>query len=89
MPPLDPQTLAIGLAALAGGALALAGLLAARHRSLARELGALRTRAEELADQNWELRESQERARGFLEAQGDLIVRRNADSRSDATGNPL
>src|SRR5215510_11383712 len=58
--PLDPQMLAIGLAALAGGALALAGLLVARNRSLAHELSALRTRAEELDDRNWELRESQD-----------------------------
>src|SRR5215510_9450103 len=79
--PLDPPSLAIVLAALAGGALGLAGLLVVRNRSLARELGAMRTRAEELADHNWELRESQERARGFLEAQGDLIVRRDADGR--------
>src|SRR5215510_144991 len=75
--PLDPQTLAV----LAGGALGLAGLLVARNRTLHRELQALRARAETLADRNWELRESQERARGFLEAQGDLIVRRDADGR--------
>jgi PAS domain S-box-containing protein len=79
--PLDPQSLAIVLAALAGGALGLAGLLVARNRSLDRELQSLRTRVEELADRNWELKESQERARGFLEAQGDLIVRRDADGR--------
>jgi PAS domain S-box-containing protein len=79
--PLDPQSLAIVLAALAGGALGLAGLLATRNRGLERELRALRGRAEELADRNWELKESQERARGFLEAQGDLIVRRDADGR--------
>jgi PAS domain S-box-containing protein len=79
--PLDPQSLAIGLAALAGGAVGLAALLAARNRSLHRRLDALRTRAEELSDRNWELKESQERARGFLEAQGDVIVRRDADGR--------
>jgi PAS domain S-box-containing protein len=31
-----------------------------------------------LADRNWELREAEERARSLLEAQGDLIVRRDA-----------
>src|SRR5262249_11451802 len=36
-------------------------------------------RVEELADQNWELRDAEERARSFVEAQGDVIVRRNAD----------
>src|SRR5215510_5328633 len=79
--PLDPQSLAVVLAALAGGALGLAGLLVARNRGLERELRALRGRVEELADRNWELKESQERARGFLEAQGDLIVRRDAEGR--------
>src|SRR5262249_6999946 len=79
--PLDPQLLAIVLAALAGGAFGLAGLLVARNRGLERELRALRGRAEELADRNWELKESQERARGFLEAQGDLIVRRDGHGR--------
>jgi PAS domain S-box-containing protein len=79
--PLDPQSLAIVLAALAGGALGLAGLLIVRNRGLARELHALRTRVEELSDRNWELKESQERARGFLEAQGDLIVRRDGEGR--------
>src|SRR5262245_28207382 len=79
--PLDPQSLAVVLAALAGGALGLAGLLVARNRGLDRELRALRGRVEELADRNWELKESQERARGFLEAQGDLIVRRDAEGR--------
>ena len=29
----------------------------------------------------WELKEAEERARGFLEAQGDLIVRRDRDGR--------
>jgi signal transduction histidine kinase/CheY-like chemotaxis protein len=79
--PLDPQSLAIGLAALAGGAVGLAALLVARNRSLHRRLDALRIRVEELSDRNWELKESQDRARGFLEAQGDVIVRRDADAR--------
>src|SRR5262249_60275840 len=79
--PLDPQLLAIGLAALAGGAIGLAVLLVARNRGLEHELASLRQRTEELADRNWELKESQERARGFLEAQCDLIVRRDAQGR--------
>src|SRR5262245_28605385 len=78
---LDPQSLAIVLAALAGGALGLAGLHVARNRDRERELHALRTRVEALSDRNWELKESQERARGFLEAQGDLIVRRDGEGR--------
>ena len=51
---------------------------AQRSRS---ELRALQQRAEELADRNWELKESEERAKSFLAAQGDVIVRRDADGR--------
>src|SRR5262245_29336031 len=78
---LDPQLLALVLAALAGGALGLTSLIVLRNRGLERELRALRGHAEELADRNWELKESQERTRGFLEAQGDLIVRRDGQGR--------
>ena len=42
---------------------------------------ALEARVEELSDRNWELREAEERARSLLEAQGDLIVRRDASGR--------
>src|SRR6185436_16093963 len=34
---------------------------------------------EDLSDRNWELKESEERARCFLEAQGDVIVRRDGE----------
>src|SRR5262249_23452496 len=39
---------------------------------------ALEERNEELFERNWELREAEERARSLLEAQGDLIVRRDS-----------
>jgi PAS domain S-box-containing protein len=39
---------------------------------------ALEARFEELSDRNWELREAEERARSLLDAQGDLIMRRDA-----------
>ncbi len=42
---------------------------------------ALEARIEELSDRNWELREVEERARGLLEAQGDVIVRRDSSGR--------
>ena len=42
----------------------------------------LEARIEELSDRNWELREAEERARSLLEAQGDLIVRRDATAAS-------
>jgi PAS domain S-box-containing protein len=38
-------------------------------------------RVEELSDRNWELREAEVRARSLLEAQGDLIVRRDTQGR--------
>jgi PAS domain S-box-containing protein len=38
----------------------------------------LEQRGEELADRNWELKETEERARSFLEAQGDFILRRDS-----------
>src|ERR1700730_14795494 len=37
----------------------------------------LEAQVEELSDRNWEIKEAEERARSFLEAQGDLIVRRD------------
>src|SRR5512140_3181418 len=45
------------------------------------ERKALRERVEALADENWRLREDEERAKSLLEAQGDLIVRRDAAGR--------
>jgi len=77
--PLDLHSLAIGLAALAGGAVGVAVLFFARSRALHRKLHALHERAEALADRNWELKEAEERARSFLAAQGDVIVRRDAE----------
>jgi PAS domain S-box-containing protein len=79
--PLDLHSLALGLAALAGGAIGLAVLLFARNRTLHRKLQALHERAEALADRNWELKEAEERARSFLAAQGDMIVRRDSQGR--------
>src|SRR5262249_25436184 len=39
---------------------------------------ALEARNEELSDRNWELGETEERARSLLESQGDMIVRRDS-----------
>ena len=36
---------------------------------------------DELSDQQWELREAEERMKSLLEAQGDLIVRRDSEGR--------
>ena len=77
----DPHAFAVGVAGLFGAACGALGLLYARMRALRSELRALQQRAEELADRNWELKESEERAKSFLAAQGDVIARRDADGR--------
>ncbi|NVO14350.1 MAG: response regulator [Rhodoplanes sp.] len=71
-------TLAAALTAASCGALAP---LVRSNRLLRQEVGRLEERNEELADVQWELRESEERARSFIELQGDLIVRRAGDGR--------
>src|SRR5581483_10889234 len=77
----DPHAFAMGSAALfAVASMAVAWLLYRRRRLRAR-YRLLEARCEELADRNWELREAEERARSLLEAQGDLIVRRDAAGR--------
>jgi signal transduction histidine kinase/DNA-binding response OmpR family regulator len=77
----DPHTFAIGTAALFGAACGALGLLFGINRRLKLELKTLRECAESLADRNWELREAEERAKSFLAAQGDLILRRDGDGR--------
>jgi PAS domain S-box-containing protein len=77
----DPYMFAVGAAGLFGAACGAIGLMVASRRRLAAKVRALQERAEELADRNWELKEIEERARGFLEAQGDLIVRRDGEGR--------
>jgi PAS domain S-box-containing protein len=54
--------------------------LAVALRRARKSLRDLHRRAEDLADRNWELKEAEERARSLLEAQGDVIVRRDASS---------
>src|SRR5262245_48077285 len=78
------QTAAYDLTSFAviGGALLLAAaatvaLMLSRHRSITSAMRALEARNEELFEHNWQLREAAERARSLLEAQGDLIVRRD------------
>jgi PAS domain S-box-containing protein len=73
-----PFTVGGGLTVAAIGALVLA---ARRFQYLRRERRRLEERVEALADLNWELKEAEERARSFLEAQGDVIVRRDGSGR--------
>ena len=77
----DPYMFAIGVAALFGALCGGAGLLVSSNRLLRAKARALHARVEELSDRNWELKEPEERARTFLEAQGDVVVRRSGDGR--------
>jgi PAS domain S-box-containing protein len=74
----DPYMFAIGVASLFGAACGAIAILIARIRRMRAELRELETRLDEAADRNWEIREAQERAASFLEAQDDVIVRRDA-----------
>ncbi|MGE3149819.1 MAG: ATP-binding protein [Pseudorhodoplanes sp.] len=69
--------LATAACALLAACLALAFALHRRTKNLHR----LEERHETLSDQHWELKEAHDRARSFLEAQGDVIVRRDAEGR--------
>ena len=73
----NPHLFAIGVATLLAFVCLFTGYLINRNRVLRAANRQLEARAEELSDRVWELKEAEERARGFLEAQGDLIVRRD------------
>src|SRR5262245_10348841 len=75
----DPCMFAIGVASLFGAACGALGILVARIQRMKAELRGLETRLDDAADRNWEIREAQERTASFLEAQDDVIVRRNAN----------
>jgi DNA repair exonuclease SbcCD ATPase subunit len=74
--PMLPFTIGGGLTVAALGALVL---VVRRIQDLRAEKRRLEERVEQLSDHNWELKEAEERARSFLAAQGDLIVRRDGD----------
>jgi len=76
----DPYLFAIGVAALFGAACGAIGILISRIRQMKAELRRLEAHLEQAADRNWEISEAQERAKSFFEAQGDVIVRRDATS---------
>jgi signal transduction histidine kinase/DNA-binding response OmpR family regulator len=52
-----------------------------RYRTAKTARRSLEAQIEDLSDRIWELREAQERAHSLLEAQGDVIVRRDGDGR--------
>ena len=73
----DPYAFAVGVSALFGAACGAIGLLISRVRQMKRELRLLELRLDEAADRNWEIKEAEERAKSFFEAQDDVIVRRD------------
>jgi PAS domain S-box-containing protein len=77
----DPYAYASGVGALFTAACTVIVFLLMRRRAAREKMRALEARLEELSDRNWELREAEERARSLLEAQGDLILRRDAQGR--------
>lgn len=77
-PDYDPHSYAIGTGALFAAACAVIAFLLYRRRIAKNRRRDLELRIEELSDQLWEAREAEVRARGMLEAQGDLILRRDA-----------
>ncbi|MCW5692214.1 MAG: response regulator [Pseudolabrys sp.] len=77
-PDYDPHAFALGSAALFAVACGVIAWLLMQRRSAKAAHRQIEMRIEELSDRNWELREAEVRARGLLEAQGDLIVRRDA-----------
>ncbi len=77
----DPHAFAIGASFLFAVACVALATLSVRLRWIRKRLRKLALHNEALADRNWELKEAEERARSLFEAQGDLIVLRDADGR--------
>jgi PAS domain S-box-containing protein len=75
----DANSFAIGVAALFGASCGALGILISRIRQMKSELRRLEARLDEAEDRNWEIKEAQERAQNFFEAQGDVIVRRGGN----------
>ena len=72
---------AIGVGGLFSMACGVMLMLLTRNSRLRQELQAAKARCEALADSTWELKEAEARATSLLEAQGDVIVRRDKDGR--------
>ena len=77
----DPSSFAIGVAGLFSMMCGIMLMVMARNSRLRAELRAAKLRCEELADFTWELKDAEARAASLLEAQGDLIVRRDSEGR--------
>ncbi len=77
----DPNTFAIGASFLFAVACLALATLSFRMRMMRQKLRKVALHNETLADRNWELQESEQRARSLFESQGDLIVLRDAEGR--------
>jgi hypothetical protein len=77
----DPSMFAIGVGGLFCLLCGIMLMVLSRNSRLALELRRAKIRCEELADHTWELKEAEARATSLLEAQGDLIVRRDSQGR--------
>ncbi len=73
--------IAIATTALTAAACGALAPLVRSNRRLRQEITRREGRIEALSDRLWELREAEERTKGLLEAQGDVIVRRGGDGR--------
>jgi PAS domain S-box-containing protein len=77
----DPNNFAIGASFLFAIACLALATVSMRLRFLRKKMRKIVLHNEALADRNWELQEAEDRARSLFEAQGDLIVLRDADDR--------
>jgi PAS domain S-box-containing protein len=77
----DPSLFSIGVGGLFCLLCGIMLMVLSRNSRLAQEIKRARIRCEELADSTWEFKESEARAASLLEAQGDLIVRRDNGGR--------
>jgi PAS domain S-box-containing protein len=77
----DPHRFALGVSALLALACIAIALLIWRNRALKDAVAALKEQIEKQADRIRQLGQAEERARRFLEAQGDVIVRRDKAGR--------
>jgi PAS domain S-box-containing protein len=75
----DPHAFAIGVSFLFALSCVALAALTLRNRLLKRAVRNLAQHNEALADRNWELKETADRARSLFEAQSDLIVVRDRD----------
>src|SRR3979411_3073466 len=74
----DPNAFAIGASFLFAIACVALAALSFRLRWMRQKLRKIAVHNEAMADRNWELQESEQRARSLFESQGDLIVLRDA-----------